>query len=449
MAEKIKNFSEIISKAWKSKELRRRIFYTIGIIILFRIGASITLPGVVVHNGGLAGASNANSSGLINSLGILGGGGLRYFSIFAMGVSPYITATIVVQLLSTNVVPYFTNLAKSGEKGRKTQDLITRYLTIIFGILQSIGITALLISQKDITLPNSTAAYALIVVFQLGGVFLSLWFGDQINEHGLGNGVSMIILSGVIASIPYNFFDIFHSFLRNTKKSSEIFLAVIESLFVIFFYFFLVFVTVFFSQSYRYIPIQNVGSGLSKQKNSSSYLILRTNIAGVIPVIFATALLSIPLTIARFVNNPQITNVFNYLFNRQYPTALITDFIFIFLFTYFYSKITINPERFGENLQKSGSFIPGISPGYKTSLYVSKIINRINFFGASFLSIIAIIPYIILIIFRLPVNYGIGGTGMLIYVVVIINLFSQLSARLTQIEYKKLQNIESEYFGIW
>lgn len=440
----LSKFSDIIVEAWKSKELRRRILFTIGVLMVFRIGASITIPGVSIpHN------SQTSGNGLIDSLGILGGGGLRYFSIFAMGVSPYITASIVIQLLSTNVVPYLTNLAKSGEKGRKTQDLITRYLTIIFGILQAVGITSLLISQKAIQLNSSIETYAFIILFQLGGVFLALWLGDQINEHGLGNGVSMIILSGVVASIPYNFFNVFEHFLAKNKTLTKFVLSLVESFFVLFFYLFLVFISTFFNQSYRNIPVQNIGSGLSKSDNNASYLVLRINIAGVIPVIFATALLSIPVTIARYVQNSDLTLIFNFLFNRQYPTALITDFIFITIFTYFYSKITVNPDRFAENLQKSGSFIPGIPPGYQTSRYINTIINRLNFFGALFLSTIAIIPYIFLIIFKLPVTYGIGGTGLLIYVVVAINLFAQLKARITQIEYRKLKSTDLKDFGIW
>ena len=440
-------FRSLVIEMWRSRELRRRILYTIGVLIVYRIGASLTLPGVHVNSG----AATSASGGLINSLGILGGGGLRYFSLFALGVSPYITASIIIQLLSTNVVPFLTNLSKSGEKGRKTQDMITRCITIPLGILQSIGIIELLLSQKVVSFNSTAATFIFIIVLQVGGIFLALWFGDQINNHGLGNGVSMIILSGVVSSIPFNFFDIFKMFLGKAGSSvSSILIGLTESLFILGFYFILVFVTIFLSQSVRYIPVKNIGSGLTKKSNSSkSYVLLRINTAGVIPVIFATSLMSIPTTIVKYINNSELSSIINFIFNRKQPFALFVEFWLITGFTYFYSKITVNPERFAENLQKSGSFIPGIIPGYSTSKYINKILNHLNFYGSMFLGIIAIIPYILSIIFKLPPSFGIGGTGMLIFVMVIINLVSQIKARIIQLKYKNLKVMKNSEFGLW
>ncbi len=439
------SFQQIITEAWKNKNLRRKILYTIGILIIFRIGTDITIPGVTLPHGSVGSGSG---NGFISSLGILGGGGIRNFSIFALGVSPYITSSIIIQLLATNVVPFLTNLAKTGEKGKRTQDMITRYLAIIFGVVQSIGITSLLLSQKVIQFKSGAETYIFIILIQMGGLFLALWMGDQINEKGMGNGVSMIILSGVVANIPFNFINIFKNNVK-LDTLSNFSITFVEFIFLVFFYLLLILIAVYMSQSYRRVPIQNVGSGLTKDQNKDSYVVLSLNSSGVIPVIFATSLLSIPLTVTKYISNPQLTNVFNYLFNRQYPTGLITYFILIVLFSFFYSKITVNPEQFAEGLQKSGSYIPGIQPGVDTSKYISRTVNKLNFYGSFFLAILAIIPYILLIIFKLPASFGIGGTGLIIFVSVAINLFLQIKARLIQVEYQNLKKSTEEEFKLW
>ena len=375
MKDTLLNFKNIIKNSWNSKELRRKILFTIGILIIFRIGTNITIPGVSLPHGNVS-----QGNGFLSSLGILGGGGIRNFSIFALGVSPYITASIIIQLLATNVVPFLTNLTKSGEKGRKTQDLITRYLSIIFGIAQAIGITSLLMSQKLINFNNSTLSYFYIILMQLGGMFFALWLGDRINENGLGNGVSMIILSGVVANIPFNFANIFASTIK-FDNISFFFITLVQTGVIVVFYFALLLFSVFMTQSFRHIPVQNIGSGLTKKQNKDSFVILSLNTSGVIPVIFATALMSIPITITKYINDPNATNILNYFFNRQYPTALIFYFLFIVAFSFFYSKITINPERFASGLQKSGSYIPGVQPGIETSFFITKTVNRLNFIG--------------------------------------------------------------------
>ena len=439
----LNSFKDIIIEAWKSKELRKRIIFTLFILIIYRIGASITIPGVTLNS------ANASSNGIISSLGLLGGGGLRLYSIFALGVSPYITASIIVQLLSNNVIPYLTNLSKSGEKGRKKLDIINRYLTIILALLQGVGITALMLSTHIISFSNTAVGYVFCLLLLLGGVFFALWLGDQINEKGVGNGISMIILSGVVANIPWNFYNIFKGFLGNSQIITATFVGILESIMMIVFYLLLLFLITFVSQSSQNIPIQNIGSGLVKKgQNQNSYVLLRLTVAGVIPIIFATALVSIPTTVAKFINNSTLTIIIGYIFDRHYPTALICYFILVCLFCFFYSKVTINPERFAENLQKNGSFIPGIQPGFETARYMSKSINSLNFYGALFLGILAVIPYLLLIIFHLPANYGIGGSGMLIFIMVTIDLFSQIKARLQQIRYRQLKEVNKKGF-VW
>ena len=440
MNQRITNFFELLRDSWQSKDIRKRLLFTLGMLFAFKIGASITIPGVSVAIGTLT-ATNSASGSLINTLGVLGGGGLKYFSIFALGVSPYITASIIIQLLSANVIPYLTNLSKAGEKGRKTQDMVTRLITLPIAILQSIGIIELLQSQKAIQFHNTASVFIFIILIQISGVYLALWMGDQINERGLGNGVSMIILTGVVSAIPFNFINIFRISLVGQHALATIIVGITKSLATIGFYFILVIITIFVSQSYRKIPVRNIGSGLNKKKSDRSYILLRINISGVIPVIFASALMAIPLTIMRYVTNAHVTTIFNYLFNRNYPTALITNCLLITLFVFFYSRITINPERFAENLQKSGSFIPGINPGRQTAKHIISVVNRINLLGSFFLSFITIIPFLLMILFHLPVTFGIGGTGILIFVVIILDLISQVRSRLIQVDYRQLKYV--------
>lgn len=265
--------------------------------------------------------------------------------------------------------------------------------------------------------------------------------GDQINEKGLGNGISMIILTGVVSAIPFNFINIFRISLSGQSTVAPILVAVTKSIATIGFYFALVILTIFVSQSYRKIPVRNIGSGLNKKKSDRSYILLRINISGVIPVIFASAIMAIPLTIMRYISDTNVKTIFNYLFNRNHPTALLVNCLFITIFVYFYSRITINPERFAENLQKSGSFIPGITPGRETSTHIISVVNRINILGSFFLSFITVIPFLLMILFHLPVTFGIGGTGILIFVVIILDLIAQVRSRLIQVDYQQLKYV--------
>jgi len=423
----------------RNKDLVKRIVFTIVVLILIRVGTFLTVPGVELSENFNAGINNQE---FFQLLATLGGGTIGQFSILALGVSPYITASIIVQLLSTDVIPVLTRWSKSGERGRRKLDRLTKLITIPFAIMQSVA-TIFTLSTTGLISPkwgtNAIGAgpawfyYILIPTVMLAGTFLMLWISDQITIRGIGNGVSIIIFTGIVAGMPNNFVSTFRFWIRQGEDPTILFDGLLRFLIYVVAFVFVIFIVVLMNEAERKVPIQQTGSGLVDSKEHTPYLPLKLNNAGVIPVIFASAIISTPITIAQIVGEHSAFAQFtqNYLsFGTWWGIGIYG--ILTVLFTFLYSQVQINPEKIAEDFKKSGTFIPGIKPGKETKKFLTGTINRLSVLGATFLAGIAILPYIISKLTNLPSSLAIGGTGLIIIISVAIQTVQQLKGRLIQ-----------------
>ncbi|ANZ64129.1 preprotein translocase subunit SecY [Secundilactobacillus paracollinoides] len=422
-----------LKNAFKVKDIRNKIFFTLFVLVVFRIGSYITVPGVNAKA-----LQSVASSGLVSILNMFSGGGLTNYSIFAMGVSPYITAQIVIQLLQMDIVPRYVEWSKQGEVGRRKLNQHTRYLTIILAFVQSVGITAGFNTLSSLNLVNNPGpkTYAMIGIILTGGTMLTTWMGDMITDHGLGNGVSMIIFAGIIARIPTGIYQMYTTYFVDVAKSSwwksGLFsLAILILVLVI-----VVFVT-WVNQADRKIPIQYTRRVSGDP--DSSYLPLKVNVAGVIPVIFASSFIATPQTILMAFSNNHSEDtwyqVLSNIFSMQTTGGITLYTILIILFTFFYAFVQVNPEKLSENLQKQGSYIPGVWPGHETQVYVSNLLMRLSTVGALFLGFVALIPLVAQNVWNLDESIGLGGTSLLIVVGVAIQTIQQIEGLMMKRHY--------------
>lgn len=426
----------------RNKDLVKRIVFTLIVLVLIRLGTFLTVPGVQIND---QFSNEIDNQEFFQLLSTLGGGTIGQFSILALGVSPYITASIIVQLLSTDVIPVLSRWNKSGERGRKKLDRLTKVLTIPFALMQSVATIFTLYSQHLIspkwgsTIPGTGPSwfyYMLVPLVMLAGTFLMLWIADQITVKGVGNGVSIIIFAGICSKLPVNIVDTFKFFITGNEDSSVLFDGILKFSIYITAFALVIFFIVIMNEAERKIPIQQTGSGLVSTDEHTPHLPLKLNNAGVIPVIFASAIISTPMTIAQIIsaNNPTSGFVLwtrLYLsFNTWWGIAIYA--CLTILFTFLYAQVQINPEKIAENFQKSGTFIPGIKPGKKTEKFLKSTINKLSFVGAFFLAGIAILPYVISKITSLPSSLAIGGTGLIILISVAIQTIQQIKGRIIQ-----------------
>ncbi|ARU91098.1 preprotein translocase subunit SecY [Spiroplasma clarkii] len=423
----------------RNKDLVKRIVFTLIVLVIIRAGTLLTVPGIELSESFKAGVDNQE---FFQLLATLGGGTIGQFSILALGVSPYITASIIVQLLSTDVIPVLTRWNKSGERGRRKLDKLTKALTVPFAIMQSIA-TIFTLSTSGLISPKwgSSAAgsgpawfyYILVPTVMLGGTFLMLWVADQITIRGIGNGVSIIIFTGIVSSMPTNFVNTFKFWIKQGEDPTILFDGVLKFLIYIVAFVFVIFIVVLMNEAERKVPIQQTGSGLVDAKDHTPYLPLKLNNAGVIPVIFASAIISTPMTVAQIVGENSAFSQFtqNYLsFSTWWGIGIYG--VLTVLFTFLYAQVQINPEKIAEDFKKSGTFIPGIKPGKDTEKFLQGTINRLSVIGAIFLAGIAVLPYIISKVTNLPSSLAIGGTGLVIIISVAIQTVQQLKGRLIQ-----------------
>lgn len=433
---------------FKNKEIVNRIFFTIMVLFVIRIGAAITVPGISVSSE-LSDLMNSGNSLAIMDL--LGGGALSNFSIFALGVSPYITAQIIVQLLSKDVLPALTELSKQGEYGRKKREMATRYLTLLLGAVQAYGIIQMMQNSNyiSLTLAADFWTYAYLIIVMVAGAMLTMWLGDQITEKGLGNGISVIIFAGCVRSLPTQITTAWDKWILGNVAhgSSEMVSGVFMFALYILALLFIVGFVVFIELSRRKIPVQHAGKGGQNQPMSrASFLPIKINSAGVIPVIFAASIMSAPAIIAGFISSDaaqsEWLNIFNYNSTFTMPWfdgshwemnwGLFIYLALIILFTFFYAKMSIDPEKLADNFQKNGSYIPGIRPGKETERYVGKVLNRVTFIGAIALCFIAALPIVLVWAnaFDGDNSLAIGGTGLIIIVGVAIEINNQIDGLL-------------------
>lgn len=429
---KNRNFFVEAKKNFTSKQVIVALLATISLLILFRVGASVAMPGVVILDGG-----TGESNSIFNILNLLGGGGAGQLSFLAAGISPYITAQIIIQLLTSDLIKPLANLNKSGEKGKRKIEMITRILTIPFALAQGFAILALALSLGQIgILSNGNLVESInelnaiditkYLFAMLAGTMISLFISDIITKRGVGNGITLIILSGILASFYTNFASVYTNFIPSgIPVGEELTLGIFFFICYVLFFIILLVAAIFINSSVRKIPIQQTGASLTKDMNELAYLPIKINPSGVIPVIFASSLLSIPATIATFID-PTAQESINNTIGLESPLGLTIYFVLIIMFSFFYSFIQINPEEISKQFLKSGKYIPGIKAGAQTEKYISRILLRVNFIGAPALGLIAIVPYIISMATGIPSGIAIGGTGIIIIVSASIDFWQSM-----------------------
>ena len=410
-------FKQIFSP--KNKDIRNRILFT---LFVFKLGTSITVPGTQALTKDL---------GFLELWNAMSGGALESFSIFALGVGPYINASIITQLLQMDVFPYFSDLKNQGAIGRMKINKITRYLGIIIAFIQGYVFSFAIYGQT-----GGALEYLRIAIILTAGTALLLWLGDQITQKGVGNGVSLIIMAGIVGNLPSMFISAWNGFVTFGELSKTI-IGLLLFLLFIFIYLVIIVGIIFIDKAERRLPIQYSNRTTGAYGGEQTYIPIRLNSAGVIPVIFASVLISIPGTIANFINNAGFTNFVNKYIVYTTPVGFILYVILIFVFAYFYTFMQINPKDLSSNLKKNGGYMPGIKPGKNTEEYISKVLNRLTVVGSLFLVVLAGLPILCSLIPNMPKNVTVGGTGLLIVVGVALETYNQIENQLVSRNYSR------------
>ncbi len=405
----------------KNKDLQKRILFTFAALFVFKLGIAIVVPGVDKE------ALGVGNLGFLELVNAMGGGAMENFSIFSLGVMPYITASIIVQLLQMDIVPYLAELAKQGHTGRTKLNAITRYLGIFLAFIQGYMFSFAYIQGAE---PLMYMQFA--IVLTAGTAFL-LWLGDQITAKGVGNGISLIIMAGIIASMPTMFMSAWNSFVASGATLGAT-LGIITFLLYVVVYFAVILGVLFVQLSERRVDIQyaNKSSAVLGKQN---YIPLKLNSAGVIPVIFASSIISIPAFVAQFLGRENVDSFIQQWLVMDSLTGFLLFMTLIIVFSYFYTFIQIKPKDLAENLQKSGGFVPAVRPGKETINHVTYILYRITFVGSIFLAVMAGSPIIFGFLTALPQSVTIGGTGLLIVVGVALETFRQIENKLVSTSY--------------
>jgi preprotein translocase subunit SecY len=422
------------ANAFRTPDLRRKLLFVLLIITLFRLGSQVPAPGVNVGNVQSC-LSAVEDQGVYSLINLFSGGALLQLTIFALGIMPYITASIILQLLVV-VIPRLETLKKEGQAGQTKITQYTRYLTLGLALLQATGIVALARSgnllpqcNQDLLHSDSTGTFLMMVITMTAGTAVIMWLGELITDRGIGNGMSILIFTQVVATFP--------SSLWAVKQTQGwwTFGAVLVIGMVI------VAAVIFIEQAQRRIPVQYARRMVGRKMfgGSSTYIPLKVNQAGIIPVIFASSLLYLPAMAVQFNqsnDNPVLKFVNRYLVSGDNPVYMATYFLMIIFFTYFYVSITFNPEEVADNMKKYGGFIPGIRAGKPTERYLSYVLSRITFPGALYLGLISLIPLIALALIGANQNFPFGGTSILIMVGVALDTVKQIESQLQQRNYE-------------
>ena len=411
-----RGFSQIFNKA--NKDLRKRIYITLFCLGLFALGSSVTIPWATQIYQDL---------GFLEIFNIMSGGGLRSFSIFALGVSPYITASIITQLLQMDIIPYFKDLKDQGYTGRQKINKINRYMGIIIGFFQAYVLCIAYMGSASVFVQLKTA------LVMTAGTAFCLWMGDQITNKGIGNGQSMLIMAGIILSMPSIFTGAYYGFV--TSGTYEPALGIFFFCLFILVYILIVVGIIWIQLAERRIPIQYANKSTSAYGAQNSFLPIKLNSAGVMPVIFASILTTIPATIVALTKNQGAIDFVNKYILYNTPTGFVLYILLILFFGYFYTFMVMNPDEMSKNLNERGGYIPGIRPGEDTSNYISNSMGKLTLVGSIFLVILAAIPIIFSLIFGLSSQVTIGGTGMLIVVGVAIETYKQMESSLVSRSY--------------
>ena len=420
----------------QSNDLRNRIVFTIIILSIYRLGTFVPLPGIDPQQ--LQILMEGNQKGLLGMFNVFAGGAVSRMAIFALGIMPYISSSIIVQLL-TGVSDYFKNLKSQGETGRKKITQITRYGTVLLATVQGYGLSVGLESSANLVINPGIFFKATTVTTIVAGTMFLMWLGEQITQRGIGNGISLIIFSGIVAEIPralVTTFELGRTGALSTVMLIAIFILLIATIIFI----------VFMERALRKIlinyPKRQMGNKM--YGGDSSHLPLKINQAGVIPAIFASALLLLPVTFSNFnlSDNETFLNISSY-FSQGQPLYMLLYASGIIFFTFFYTSITFNPNETAENLRKHGGFIPGIRPGESTALYIDNILTKLTTIGALYLTLVCLMPEVL--IANYPIPFYLGGASILIVVVVAIDTVTQVQTRLMSSQYEEL--VKKTKFG--
>ena len=420
-------------EVFKKGELRRKVVFTLGILFVFRLGAGIVIPYIDTS----AITSAATSSGIFGIMNMLGGGTLEKFSLFSLGVSPYITSSIIIELLSMDVVPALTQWNKEGNTGKKKKDKVTRVLTLALAIIQGGSLTYAFDKGYSILASSSIWTYVYVVVVMAAGSMFTMWLGDQITIKGVGNGTSLLIFTGIVANLPNSFISSFKSMVTfgSTYKTATSLAWYI--LFVLVYLAIVVFV-VFEEGAIRKIPIiYATNTQTVMHTKESTNLPIKINSSSVIPVIFAASVLAAPRTIISFMKSTSTTQMIDNILNYQKPIGFVLYIVMIILFTFFYSNLQIDAKKISEDLKKSGGAIPGVRTGDDTKKYIGTVLKRVTVVGSLFLAIIASIPIIAPEIWKMTSNnaLSLGGTGLIIVTGVALETVRAIKSMLTRREY--------------
>ena len=401
-----------------NKDLRKRILFTLVCLAIFALGTNIIVPGA---------KEITKNLGFLELLNLMSGGSLKSFSIFALGVMPYITATIITQLLQMDIIPYFKELNEQGATGRQKLNRINRYLGILFALIQGYVFSIAFLGDAG------TFGVVKTTIYLTAGTAFLLWLGDQITKKGIGNGVSLIIMAGIVNTLPSTFITAFDELVLAGTFSTWTGI-ILFSLFVIV-YLAIIIGVIYMQLAERRIPIQYSNRTSSAYGGEKSYIPIKLNPASVVPVIFASAIIGIPSLVAEVIKNEKFANfITNYIAYTSY-TGFLLYMVLIFVFGYFYTLLELNPDEMAENLDKNRSYIPGITPGDATSNHLKYVITRITVFGTLGLMVIAALPILFSKVSNLSSSVTIGGTGLLIVVGVALETYKQLESSIVSRSY--------------
>ncbi|WP_373231667.1 preprotein translocase subunit SecY [Cohnella sp.] len=427
-----------VTNIWKVEDLRKRILFTLFILFVYRVGSFIPVPNINKDVLTMADQQGTDLFGLLNTFS---GGALFNFSIFALGITPYITASIIVQLLSMDVIPKFSEWQKEGENGKRKLAQITRYGTIVLGLIQAFA-TAIGFNRMynfDMVIDPSTATYLMIAIVLTAGTAFLMWLGEQINEKGIGNGISILIFAAIVASIPKHARDIYADQFTN---ADQLFLNVVKMVIILVVVILIIIGVIFIQQGVRKIPVQYAKRvvGQKMYGGQSTHIPLKVNGAGVIPVIFAVSLLMFPITIAQFwANQTWAQWIIEHMYYDK-PLGMVLYILLIIGFTFFYTFVQFNPQQLADNMKKNGGYIPGIRPGKPTEGFLMRVITRITLAGAIFLAVISVIPVFFGSLAGLPQSVQLGGTSLLIVIGVALETMKQIESQLIKRHYKGFIN---------
>lgn len=428
-----------VSNIWKVADLRTRILFTLFILLVYRIGSFIPVPGVNKDVFKQVDAAGADLFGLLNTFS---GGALFQFSIFAIGITPYITASIIVQLLSMDVIPKFAEWAKEGENGKRKLAQITRYGTIVLGLIQGFA-TAIGFNRQygyEMIVGATFVDYLLIAIILTAGTAFMMWLGEQITEKGIGNGISILIFAAIAAGIPGHIRTIVED--QFVGAQDQLFLNIIKMVLILIAIIAIIVGVIFVQQGIRKIPVQYAKRVVGRKMygGQSTHIPMKVNGAGVIPVIFAVSLIMFPITIAQFWSTQVWAKWIIDNMNYDRPLGMVLYVLLIIGFTFFYTFVQINPVQMADQMKKNGGYIPGIRPGKPTSSYLTRVMSRITLTGAIFLALISVLPVFFGALAGLPRSVQLGGTSLLIVIGVALDTMKQIESQLIKRHYKGFIN---------